>query len=162
MITAAAAPTWIQRMLLATGSPARSSGSLASPWSGIRAQPKRDVGRLHRLPHDPEEVLAQGVEIRLVSKLGREGLQRLYRIVVPTEEAAVDKALDAAPQWVEQNGYRQGGGNHHELGSLAGQSAEEYLENDDAAEVEAREHCRKRTVDEGTVYDEVYVVEVVA
>src|SRR5215203_2425792 len=149
-------------MLLATGSSARFSGALASLWSGIRAQPQRDVGRLHRAPHDPDEVIAQGVEIRLVSKLAREDFQRLYRIVLPTVEAAVDKALDAAPRRVEQGGYRQGGGHHHELGSLAGHSAEEQLEHDDAAEVEARQHRGERSVDEGTVYDEVYVVEVIA
>src|SRR5215203_204630 len=148
-------------MLLATDSPARSFGALASPWSGIRAQPQSDVGGLHRPPYDLDEVFAQGVEIRLVSELGREALQRLYRIVLPTVEAAVDKALDAAPQRVEQGGYRQGGGHYYELGSLAGHSAEEQLEHDDAAEVEAREHRGERTVDEGTVYDEVYVIEVV-
>src|SRR5918997_1115079 len=149
-------------MLLATGSPARSSGALTSLWSEIRTQPQRDMNWLHRPPHDPDEVVAQGVEIRLVPKLGREGLQRLYRIVLPPVEAAVDKALDAAPQRVEQGGYRQGGGHHHELGSLAAQSAEEQLEQHNAAEVEHREHHGERTVDEGTVYDEVYVVEVVA
>src|SRR5215218_473664 len=149
-------------MLLASGSHARFPGALASLRSGIRAQPQRDVGWLHGLPHDPDEVFAQGVEVRLVSELGREALQRLYRIVLPTVEAAVDKALDAAPQRVEQGGYRQGGGHYYELGSLAGQSAEEQLEHDDAAEVEAREHRGERTVDEGTVYDEIYVVEVVA
>src|ERR671920_1250857 len=119
-------------MLLASGSPARFSGTLASLWSGIRAQPQSDVGGLHRPAHDPDEVVAQGVEIRLVSKLGREGLQRLYRIVLPTVEAAVDKALDAAPQGVKQGGYRQGGGHDHEVGTLAGQGAEEQLEHDDA------------------------------
>src|SRR5829696_6334453 len=89
-------------MLLATGLPARFSGTLASLWSAIRAQPQSDVGGLHRPAHDPDEVVAQGVEIRLVSKLGREGLQCLYRVVLPTVETAVDKALDAASQRVEQ------------------------------------------------------------
>src|SRR5215217_5352214 len=149
-------------MLLATGSPARSSGALASPWSGIRAQPHRDVGWLHGFPYDPYELASKGVEVRLVSELGREALQRLYRIVLPTVEAAVDKALDAAPGRVEQGGYRQGGGHDHELGTLAGQGAEEQLEHDDAAEVEDREHRGEQAVDEGTVYDEIYVVEVVA
>src|ERR671911_2941758 len=149
-------------MLLATGLPARFSGTLASLWSGIRTQPQSDVGGLHRPAHDPDEVVAQGVEIRLVSKLGREGLQCLYRVVLPTVETAVDKVMDAAPQRVEQGGYRQGGGHYHELGFLAGQSAEEQLEHDDAAEVEDRQHRGERTVDEGTVYDEVNVVEVVA
>ena len=36
---------------------------------GIRAQPQRDVGRLHRLPYHPYEVIAQGVQIRLVPEL---------------------------------------------------------------------------------------------
>src|SRR5215210_8142375 len=45
----------------------------ASPWGWVGTQPQRDVCRLHRLPHDSHEVAAQGVEIRLVSKLRREG-----------------------------------------------------------------------------------------
>jgi hypothetical protein len=45
----------------------------ASPWGWVGTQPQGDVGGLHRLPHDSYEVAAQGVEIRLVSKLGREG-----------------------------------------------------------------------------------------
>src|SRR3712207_2401904 len=51
------APTCIERMLLVTGSPARFSGALISRRSGVRAQPQRDVGWLHRLPHDPDEVV---------------------------------------------------------------------------------------------------------
>src|SRR5215212_1010528 len=149
-------------MLLASGSHARFPGALASLRSGIRAQPQRDVGWLHGLPHDPDEIAAQGVEVRLVSELGREALQRLPRVVLAAVEASINERLDAAPQRVEQGGYRQGGGHHHELGFLAGQSAEEQLEHEDAAEVEAREHRGERSVDEGTVYDEVYVVEVVA
>src|SRR5918995_1388017 len=149
-------------MPLATGSPAQSSGALASLYSRVRAQPQRDVSWLHRPPHDPDEVVAQGVEICLVSKLGRECLQRLHRIVLPAVEAAVDKALDAAPQRVEQGGYRQSGGHHHERGSLAGKSAEGQLAQGNAAKVQDRQHRGERTVDEGTVYDEVNVVEVVA
>ena len=41
-------------------------------WLG--AQPQRDVGGLHRLPDHPYEVVAQGVQVRLVSELGRESL----------------------------------------------------------------------------------------
>ena len=44
-----------------------------SPWGWVGTQPQRDVGWLHRLPHDPYEVAAQGVEIRLFTQLGREG-----------------------------------------------------------------------------------------
>jgi hypothetical protein len=52
------------------------SRSLVPLWSGILAQPQRDVGWLHGLPHHPDEVVTQGIEIRLVSKLGREGRKR--------------------------------------------------------------------------------------
>src|SRR5829696_6522448 len=50
------APTWIKRLLPATGtrSRARFSRSLASLWSGTLAQPQRDVSGLHRLSvHQP-------------------------------------------------------------------------------------------------------------
>src|SRR3712207_6520829 len=150
-------------MLLAagTGSRAKFSGSLASLRSGIRTQPQRDVGGPHRLLDHLDEVFAKGVEVRLIPQLGREGRKRLCCVVLPTVEATVYESLDPPPQRVEQGGYRQGRGHHHELGSLAGQSAEEQLEHDDATEVEAREHRGERAVDEGAVYDEVYVVEVV-
>jgi hypothetical protein len=45
----------------------------ANSWGWVGTQPQRDVGGLHRLPHDSYEVAAQGVEIRLVTQLGREG-----------------------------------------------------------------------------------------
>jgi hypothetical protein len=35
----------------------------------IRTQPYRDVRRLHRPPNHPYEILAQGIQIRIVSKL---------------------------------------------------------------------------------------------
>ena len=45
----------------------------ASSWGWVGTQPKGDVGWLHRLPHDSNEIAAKGVEIRLVTQLGREG-----------------------------------------------------------------------------------------
>src|SRR5215208_8376701 len=45
----------------------------ASPWGWVGTQPQRDVGWLHRLPHDSYEVTAQGVEVGIVTQLGREG-----------------------------------------------------------------------------------------
>jgi hypothetical protein len=45
----------------------------ASSWGWVGTQPQRDVGWLHRLPHDSYEVTAQGVEVRLVTQLGGEG-----------------------------------------------------------------------------------------
>jgi hypothetical protein len=45
----------------------------ASPWGWVGTQPQRDMGGLHRLPHDSYEVTAQGVEVGIVTQLGREG-----------------------------------------------------------------------------------------
>src|ERR671932_2741349 len=41
----------------------------------VGAQPQRDVRRLHRPPNHPDEILVQGIEVRLVPEFGREGFQ---------------------------------------------------------------------------------------
>jgi hypothetical protein len=61
----------------------------ASPRCWIGAQPQRDVGWLYRLPNHTHQVVAQGVQIRLVSELGREGLQGLGCVVLAAVEAPV-------------------------------------------------------------------------
>src|SRR5215210_682374 len=71
----------------------------------IGAQPQRDVGGLHRLPHHPYQVVAQGVQVCLISELGREGFERLCCVVLPAIEAPVYEALNATTQWIEQGGY---------------------------------------------------------
>src|SRR5215210_3474091 len=38
----------------------------------IGAQPQRHVGWLHRLPYHPYQVVAQGIQVRLISELGGE------------------------------------------------------------------------------------------
>ena len=38
--------------------------------SRIGAQPQGDVGWLHSLPYHPYEVIAQGIQVSLISKLG--------------------------------------------------------------------------------------------
>src|SRR5215218_10275103 len=59
------------------------------------AQPQRDVGGLHRLPYHPHQVVAEGVHVRLVSQLGREGFQGLPGIVLTSVEATVYEGLNA-------------------------------------------------------------------
>src|SRR5215217_1606600 len=66
--------------------------------AGIGSQPQRDVLRLHRLPDHTYQVIAQGVQVSLVSELGRESLQRLCGVVLPTVEAPIYEALDAMSQ----------------------------------------------------------------
>jgi hypothetical protein len=39
------------------------------------AQPHRHMGRLHRLPHHPNQIIAQRVKVGLVTQLGGEGFQ---------------------------------------------------------------------------------------
>jgi hypothetical protein len=70
--------------------------------SRLRAQPQRDVGWLHSLPNYVHQIFAQGLQIRLVSDLGREGFKGLSSVVLPTVEAPVYEALDASPQRIEE------------------------------------------------------------
>jgi hypothetical protein len=69
-------PTWIERTSAANGigSAARFSRFLTSLHNEIRAQSRRDVRRLHRLPHGPDEVVAQSVEVSLLAQLSRKSL----------------------------------------------------------------------------------------
>jgi hypothetical protein len=85
-------------------------------------------------------------------------LKGLDCVVLPAVEAAIDKGLDTPPQRVEQRGYPKGGGDDRELRFLAGQRAEERLEQNDATEVDQRERRGERAVDESAVYHQVYVV----
>src|SRR5215203_6512046 len=76
----------------------RSAGCLVSFRGCIGTQPQRDVCWLHSLPDHSQQIVTQGVEVRLVSELGREGFQGLSSVVLLPVEAAVYKPLDAATQ----------------------------------------------------------------
>ena len=54
----------------------------------------------------------------------------------------------------------EGGGYHCEGGLLAGKDHEEPLQHHDAAEVECDQRGRQRAVDEGAVYEDVYIEQV--
>src|SRR3712207_8933922 len=54
---------------------------------------RSDVSRLHRLPHHRHQVVAQGVEVRLVPELGREGFHGLGCIVLAAVETPVYEGL---------------------------------------------------------------------
>ena len=56
---------------------------------GVGTQPQRDMRRLHRLPDHPYQVVAQRVEVGLVSKLGGEGFESLSSVVLAAVEAPV-------------------------------------------------------------------------
>jgi hypothetical protein len=57
----------------------------------IGTQPQRDVGGLHGVPNQPYQIVAQGVEVRLVPEFGRVGFEGLSRIVLAAVEAPVDE-----------------------------------------------------------------------
>src|SRR5215212_12200943 len=73
----------------------------------IRAQPQAYARGLHRLPHNPDQILAQGVEVSPIPELGREGFQGLSSIVLPTVEVPIYKALDATPQRSKEGCYNE-------------------------------------------------------
>src|SRR3712207_2737136 len=122
------------------------------------------MGRLHRFPYHPYKLGVQGVEVRLVPELGREGFQGLSSVVLPSVETAVYKALDATSKGHEQSRYDERGNDYSQLGLLllACEGAEDSLGRSHASEVNQRQRARERSVDEGTVYEEVYVVETVS
>src|ERR671914_170080 len=78
----------------------------------LGSQPQGDVCGLHSLPHHPYQVLAQGVEVRLLPELGGEPLKSLSCVILVAVEAAVYERLDAAPERAEQRGYCEGGGDY--------------------------------------------------
>src|SRR5688572_29252239 len=88
------------------------------PVSGgcVGTQPQSDVLRLHRLLHHSYQVAAQGIEVRLVSKLGGEALKRLCRVILLAVEAPIYERLYTPSQRVEQGCYQESGGHHRECG----------------------------------------------
>src|SRR5215208_7561695 len=124
-------------------------------------QPQRNVDRLHSLPYHTYQVLAQCVQVSLVAQLGREGFQGLPGIVFPSIEAAIYEALYAPSQGDEKGRDQEGGGNDCEGGLLACESDEHPLQHHDANEVECDKRSGEGAVNQGAVYDYIYVVEVV-
>ena len=78
---------WTRRLLLC----------LLTLWGHIGAQPQRDMGGLHRLPYRSYQIIAQGVEVRFVLELGREGFQGFGCVVL----LAVEAAEDVLGGWLE-------------------------------------------------------------
>src|SRR5829696_9738040 len=97
----------------------------------------------------------------LTEALSREGFQCLSSIVLPTIKATIHYRLYSPPQGSKQRRDQKGRGHHSEGGLLASVGDEGSLQHYDTAEVEYDQSCRQSAVDEGTVYDNVYVVEAV-
>jgi hypothetical protein len=62
--------------------------------TGIGTQPASDVRRLRRLLYRVRQVVPQGVEVCLVSELGREIFERLRGVVLTKAETPIYERLD--------------------------------------------------------------------
>src|SRR5215203_5459615 len=93
--------------------------------------------RVASSPDHYHQIVAQSIEVSLISKLGGEALQSLSRIVLPSVEAPICERLNAPSQGVEQGCYQERGGHHRECGLLAREDDEEPLHRHDAAKVES-------------------------
>src|SRR3712207_5092266 len=120
------------------GGAAYRHSKLLSLGEPVGTQPQGDMSRLHSLLNHSHDIVAQCIQVRLVSQFGRESFERLRGIVLPSVEAAVYKRLDAPPQRHEQRGYHEGGGDDDELRLLllAGERAEYRLDSRHAPEVD--------------------------
>src|SRR5919107_5742388 len=127
----------------------------------IRAQPQRDVFRLQRLPYHGCKVLVQRRQVCLVAQPGGVRFEGLSRVVLAPVETPIDKALDAAPQRVEQGRYGEGRYDNRQLRllCLARKGAEEGLGGRHAPDIDGCQRHGERAVDEGAVDDDVYVIE---
>jgi hypothetical protein len=122
------------------------------------------VGWLHRLPYHPHQVVAKCIQVCFVAQFHREPFKRLGCVVLVAVEAAIYEGLYASSQGVEQSSDNKGGDDYSQLGLLllAGERTEHRLGRSYPAEVDQNQHRRKSAVDEGAVYEEVYVIEAVA
>src|SRR5215203_1765952 len=84
-----------------------------------------------RLPDHCHQIVAQSIEVRLVSKLGGEVLESLSRVVLPSVEASIYERLYAPSRRVEQGCYQERGGHHRQGGLLAREDGEEPLQHHD-------------------------------
>ena len=53
---------------------------LLSLRTRIGAQPQREMGGLHSLPYHPHQIVAQGIQIRLVTEFLAEKASRVFAV----------------------------------------------------------------------------------
>jgi hypothetical protein len=134
----------------------------ASFGTGIGTQLQSDARRLNRLLYRVYQVQGapQGVEVRLVSELGREIFERLRGVVLTIVETPICEGLDETTEGVEQGGYEERRDHDGQLRLLllAGERSEGCLGCSYTAEVDCARSGLRQAADQRAVYDDVYVV----
>jgi hypothetical protein len=67
------------------------------------------VGWLHRFSYRTYQVIAQSVQVCLITQLGGEGFQGLSNVALTAVETPLDETLYAASQGAENRRYQNGG-----------------------------------------------------
>ena len=104
---------------------------------------------------------AQRSQIHLVAQARRERLERALGVVLAPEEAAVDRRLDARSGRAEQSRDGEGRAGDREA-RVAGDSTQQQLQEQHAAQVGGGEDRGQRAVDQRAVDHDVDVVQAVA
>ena len=87
---------------------------------------------MQRLAHHPHQVVAQHSEVGLLAKPDGKRWEGLRGVVLPAVEAMIDERLHPAAQRDEQGDDRQSRGDDCDSRLLAGQRAEDALQDEQA------------------------------
>src|SRR5215467_15704622 len=129
--------------------------------AGYRAQPERDMGRLHRLLNHRNQVTRKRRQVHLAAQGSRKFGERADGIVLAAIEVTINGGLQATAQGPEESGDNEGRGDDGEL-RISGEAAKQSLECDDTDGVDKREGSGEGAIDEGTIEQDIYVEEPVA
>ena len=154
--TARAAPVTVIAMLASAADHA--AAGAASVLTAPPSDPQADMGRLHGLLDHALELAPQRAQVDLLPQPAGEALERAADVVAAPVEAAVDEALDPAPQRQEQPGDDERGGGDGEV-RAAGKGREQGLAGEHEARVRPGEHSGERAIGQRPADQPVDVVE---
>src|SRR5215210_3963472 len=120
------------------------------------------MGRLHSLPDDFQQIVAQGIQIYLVPQAATESRQDAGRVVLAPVKTTIYEILEATPQRIEQGGDGERGDDDRELRLASRERAEDVLQRDDASEVDQHQRRCQSPVNQGAVDYYIDIVKAVA
>ena len=108
-------------------------------WRG--SKPERDLGWLHGLVHDRQQLAGEGVEVDLLAEAGGERLDGLGGVVLAAVEAAINHLLDPAAGRLKQGRHRQSGAGHRPARGFGADRARELANAQDQAGIDGGEQA---------------------